>query len=153
MRKYKKLSLVKIISESVSWTSSYKINSEISHWKSRYEGEGLVGAEEVEEAKRKQIARYLDLQDALNAAHNKISSLEKAKSRLMQETEDARSDVDRWIERLLYFRSAHKNYAFFFIYFCCLIRVHHNQLVRKNALLEYKYCDPGRTVIQALSLT
>ncbi|GMS83847.1 hypothetical protein PENTCL1PPCAC_6022, partial [Pristionchus entomophagus] len=72
-----------------------KVNSEISHWKSRYEGEGLVGAEEVEEAKRKQIARYLDLQDALNAANNKISSLEKAKSRLLQETEDARSDVDR----------------------------------------------------------
>lgn len=51
---------------------------------------------QVEEAKRKQIARYLDLQDALNAANNKISSLEKAKSRLLQETEDARSDVDRY---------------------------------------------------------
>ncbi|KAK6055867.1 myosin head [Cooperia oncophora] len=72
-----------------------RINSEISQWKARYEGEGLVGSDELEELKRKQMARVMDLQEALSAAQNKVISLEKAKSRLLQDTEDARSDVDR----------------------------------------------------------
>ncbi|EYC46232.1 hypothetical protein Y032_0404g853 [Ancylostoma ceylanicum] len=72
-----------------------RINSEISQWKARYEGEGLVGADELEDLKRKQMARVMDLQEALSAAQNKVNSLEKAKTKLMQETEEARSDVDR----------------------------------------------------------
>ncbi|KHJ97615.1 myosin head [Oesophagostomum dentatum] len=72
-----------------------RINSEISQWKARYEGEGLVGADELEDLKRKQMARVMDLQEALSAAQNKANSLEKAKTKLMQETEEARSDVDR----------------------------------------------------------
>ncbi|PIO64944.1 myosin head [Teladorsagia circumcincta] len=55
----------------------------------------LVGADELEELKRKQMARVMDLQEALSAAQNKVISLEKAKARLLQDTEDARSDVDR----------------------------------------------------------
>ncbi|CAJ0945734.1 unnamed protein product, partial [Mesorhabditis belari] len=72
-----------------------KMNSEIQQWKAKYEGEGLVGADEVEETKRKQNMRIFELQDLLSAATQKISMLEKAKGRLMQETEEARSDVDR----------------------------------------------------------
>ncbi|VDP19816.1 unnamed protein product [Heligmosomoides polygyrus] len=72
-----------------------RINSEISQWKARYEGEGLVGADELEDLKRKQMARIMDLQEALSSAQNKVISLEKAKGRLLQDTEDARSDVDR----------------------------------------------------------
>ncbi|KAF1768356.1 hypothetical protein GCK72_000168 [Caenorhabditis remanei] len=72
-----------------------RINSEISQWKARYEGEGLVGSEELEELKRKQMNRVMDLQEALSAAQNKVISLEKAKGKLLAETEDARSDVDR----------------------------------------------------------
>ncbi|CAD6189770.1 unnamed protein product [Caenorhabditis auriculariae] len=72
-----------------------RINSEISQWKARYEGEGLVGSEELEELKRKQMNRMMDLQEALSAAQNKVISLEKAKGKLLAETEDARSDVDR----------------------------------------------------------
>ncbi|CAJ0585620.1 unnamed protein product, partial [Mesorhabditis spiculigera] len=72
-----------------------KMNSEIQQWKAKYEGEGLVGADEVEETKRKQNMRIFELQDLLSAASQKISMLEKAKGRLMQETEEARSDVDR----------------------------------------------------------
>ncbi|ETN83119.1 myosin head [Necator americanus] len=72
-----------------------RINSEISQWKARYEGEGLVGADELEDLKRKQMARVMDLQEAISAAQNKVNSLEKAKTKLMQETEEARSDVDR----------------------------------------------------------
>nr|CDJ95284.1 Myosin and Myosin head and Myosin tail domain containing protein [Haemonchus contortus] len=72
-----------------------RINSEISQWKARYEGEGLVGSDELEDLKRKQMARVMDLQEALSAAQNKVISLEKAKARLLQDTEDARSDVDR----------------------------------------------------------
>lgn len=72
-----------------------RINSEISQWKARYEGEGLVGAEELDELKRKQMNRVMDLQEALSAAQNKVMSLEKAKGKLLAETEDARSDVDK----------------------------------------------------------
>ncbi|WKX94491.1 hypothetical protein Q1695_011625 [Nippostrongylus brasiliensis] len=72
-----------------------RINSEISQWKTRYEGEGLVGSDELEDLKRKQMARIMDLQEALSTAQNKVISLEKAKGKLLQETEDARSDVDR----------------------------------------------------------
>uniref|UniRef100_A0A0K0CTS5 Myosin head n=1 Tax=Angiostrongylus cantonensis TaxID=6313 RepID=A0A0K0CTS5_ANGCA len=72
-----------------------RINSEISQWKTRYGGEGLVEADEVDDLKRKQMARIIDLQEALSVVQNKVISLEKVKGRLLQESEDARSEVDR----------------------------------------------------------
>ncbi|KAE9411754.1 hypothetical protein Angca_007995, partial [Angiostrongylus cantonensis] len=51
--------------------------------------------DEVDDLKRKQMARIIDLQEALSVVQNKVISLEKVKGRLLQESEDARSEVDR----------------------------------------------------------
>ncbi|KJH51244.1 myosin head [Dictyocaulus viviparus] len=72
-----------------------RINSEIAQWKTRYEGEGLVGRDELEDIKRKQMAHVMDLQETLSSVQSKVISLEKAKGQLLQETEEARSDVNR----------------------------------------------------------
>lgn len=60
-----------------------KLNAEIQQWKARFESEGLVRLEEIEEAKRKLQQRVQDLQDANEAANTKVASLEKTRHKLM----------------------------------------------------------------------
>ncbi|KAI6233418.1 Myosin-3 [Aphelenchoides fujianensis] len=60
-----------------------KANAEIQQWKARFEGEGLVRLEEVEEAKRRLQQKVQDLTDANEAANVKIASLEKTRHKLM----------------------------------------------------------------------
>lgn len=66
-----------------------KANAEIQQWKTRFEGEGLLQAEEMEEAKRRQQQKINDLQEAIDAANSKIASLEKTRSRLVGDLDDA----------------------------------------------------------------
>lgn len=66
-----------------------KTNAEIQGWRSKFENEGLLKAEELEEAKKKLQAQVNERLEALDAANAKLVSLEKAKSRLQQEVDDA----------------------------------------------------------------
>ncbi|XGW09174.1 hypothetical protein V3C99_011464 [Haemonchus contortus] len=72
-----------------------KANAEIQQWKARFEGEGLIKADELEDAKRRQAQKINELQEALDAANSKIASLEKTKSRLVGDLDDAQVDVER----------------------------------------------------------
>ncbi|KAI6193321.1 Myosin head [Aphelenchoides besseyi] len=72
-----------------------KLNAEIQQWKSRFEGEGLIRLEEVEEAKRRLQQKVQDLTDANEAANVKIVSLEKTRHKLMGDLDDAQVDVER----------------------------------------------------------
>ncbi|VDD85927.1 unnamed protein product [Enterobius vermicularis] len=72
-----------------------KANTEIQQWQSKFEGDGMLRADEIEEAKRKQNIKITDLQEALDAANQKIITLEKQKSRLMGDLDDAQVDVER----------------------------------------------------------
>uniref|UniRef100_A0A183FJV6 Myosin-3 n=1 Tax=Heligmosomoides polygyrus TaxID=6339 RepID=A0A183FJV6_HELPZ len=72
-----------------------KANGEIQQWKARFEGEGLIKADELEDAKRRQAQKINELTEALDAANSKIASLEKTKSRLVGDLDDAQVDVER----------------------------------------------------------
>jgi myosin heavy chain 6/7 len=72
-----------------------KANAEITQWKTRFEGEGLVKADELEEAKRRQTAQIQELREAVDAANSKVASLEKTRSRLVGDLDDAQIDVER----------------------------------------------------------
>ncbi|KAF1769637.1 hypothetical protein GCK72_001454 [Caenorhabditis remanei] len=72
-----------------------KANADIQQWKARFEGEGLLKADELEDAKRRQAQKINELQEALDAANSKIASLEKTKSRLVGDLDDAQVDVER----------------------------------------------------------
>jgi len=72
-----------------------KLNAEIQQWKARFEGEGLVRLEEIEDAKRRLQQKVQDLTDANEAANAKIASLEKTRSKLMGDLDDAQVDVER----------------------------------------------------------
>ncbi|CAJ0577950.1 unnamed protein product, partial [Mesorhabditis spiculigera] len=72
-----------------------KTNAEIQVWKSKYEGEELVKADELDEVRRRQQQKINDLQSVLDANNSKISSLEKTKSRLSSDLDEAQADVER----------------------------------------------------------
>ncbi|KAI1730163.1 myosin head (motor domain) domain-containing protein [Ditylenchus destructor] len=72
-----------------------KANSEAQQWRARYEGEGVVKAEELDEARRKAMAKAQELQEQLDAANARILSLDKARHRTQQELEDAQVDAER----------------------------------------------------------
>ncbi|KAI6228188.1 Myosin head [Aphelenchoides besseyi] len=72
-----------------------KANAEIQQWKARFESEGLLRGDEIEEAKRRQTQRIQELEEALGAANSKIQSLDKTRSRLVGDLDDAQVDVER----------------------------------------------------------
>ncbi|KIH42444.1 myosin tail [Ancylostoma duodenale] len=72
-----------------------KANAEAQQWRARFEGEGMNRAEELEEAKRKLSHKVQEMQEQLESANQKISSLEKTRQRLVHELEDAQVDADR----------------------------------------------------------
>uniref|UniRef100_A0A915CQN1 Myosin-3 n=1 Tax=Ditylenchus dipsaci TaxID=166011 RepID=A0A915CQN1_9BILA len=72
-----------------------KANAEIQQWKTRFEGEGFLKADELEDAKRRQQQKINELQEAVDAANSKVASLEKTRSRLVGDLDDAQVDVER----------------------------------------------------------
>ena len=72
-----------------------KANAEIQQWKTRFEGEGLLKADELEDAKKRQQQKINELIEALDAANSKIASLDKTRARLVNDLDDAQVDVER----------------------------------------------------------
>lgn len=70
----------------------------LSYFINRYLG--VVKAEELDEARRKAMAKAQELQEQLDAANARILSLDKARHRTQQELEDAQVDAER--VKLLY---------------------------------------------------
>ncbi|KAK0408652.1 hypothetical protein QR680_004074 [Steinernema hermaphroditum] len=72
-----------------------KLNAEIQQWKARFESEGLLKMEEIEEAKRKLQQKVQELTEVNEVAYTKIGSLEKTRHKLMGDLDDAQVDVER----------------------------------------------------------
>ncbi|KAI6242732.1 hypothetical protein M3Y99_00179500 [Aphelenchoides fujianensis] len=72
-----------------------KAKAESQQWKAKFEGEGLIAADEMEEERRRRSNKKLEIQDLLQDVNNKIITVEKANSRLITEAEDARTEMER----------------------------------------------------------
>ena len=72
-----------------------KASGECAQWRAKYETEGLMRAEELEEAKRKLTVKLAEAEDQVEQALAKCNSLEKAKQRLQCDMEDLSVDVEK----------------------------------------------------------
>ncbi|XP_076358189.1 paramyosin-like [Tachypleus tridentatus] len=72
-----------------------KVNGEVSTWKSKYETELQSHHEEVDELRRKMVAKTAEYEEQLESLLNKCSSLEKHKSRLQSEVEVLVMDLEK----------------------------------------------------------
>ncbi|GMT04726.1 hypothetical protein PENTCL1PPCAC_26900, partial [Pristionchus entomophagus] len=71
-----------------------RAQNELEIWKSKFESEGLIGADEFDEVRRRQNAKVVELQDALDAANAKIVQLENSKTRLASEADANRTEAE-----------------------------------------------------------
>ncbi|XP_036388524.1 myosin-7-like [Megalops cyprinoides] len=72
-----------------------KANAEVAQWRVKYETDAIQRTEELEEAKKKLVARLQEAEEAVEAVNAKCSSLEKTKHRLQTEIEDLVVDLER----------------------------------------------------------
>uniref|UniRef100_A0A8C9SKF6 Myosin-16-like n=1 Tax=Scleropages formosus TaxID=113540 RepID=A0A8C9SKF6_SCLFO len=72
-----------------------KLNSEVTHWRTRYEADAIQHTDELEEAKKKLASRLQEAEEAVEATQAKCSSLEKTKQRLQGEVEDLCIDLEK----------------------------------------------------------
>lgn len=63
-----------------------KAQVELDQWRTKFETEGLIGADEFDEVKKRQHAKTAEIQDALDACNAKIVAFENARSRLVDDT-------------------------------------------------------------------
>lgn len=62
-----------------------KSNGELQHWRSKFEAEASARAEEIEEFRRKYSIRIQEQEEQIETLIQKISNIEKQKSRLQSE--------------------------------------------------------------------
>lgn len=60
-----------------------KAKAESQQWKTKFEGDGLIASDELEEERRRRSNKKLEIQDTLQDINNKIITVEKANSRLV----------------------------------------------------------------------
>ncbi|XP_073679283.1 myosin-7 [Garra rufa] len=72
-----------------------KANAEIAQWRTKYETDAIQRTDELEDAKKKLVARLQGSEEAVEASNAKCASLEKTKHRLQTEIEDLMVDLER----------------------------------------------------------
>uniref|UniRef100_A0A4W4GGJ4 Myosin, heavy chain 7B, cardiac muscle, beta b n=1 Tax=Electrophorus electricus TaxID=8005 RepID=A0A4W4GGJ4_ELEEL len=72
-----------------------KANTELAQWRTKYETDAIQRTEELEETKKKLVARLQNSEEAIEASNAKCASLEKTKQRLQTEIEDLMIDLER----------------------------------------------------------
>ncbi|XP_067302573.1 myosin-7 isoform X2 [Pseudorasbora parva] len=72
-----------------------KANAEIAQWRTKYETDAIQRTDELEDAKKKLVARLQSSEEAVEASNAKCASLEKTKHRLQTEIEDLAVDLER----------------------------------------------------------
>lgn len=60
-----------------------RTKSEAQQWKAKFESEGLVGVDEMEEERRRRVTRRTEIQDALAEIVAKIANCEKSNAKLV----------------------------------------------------------------------
>ncbi|KAF1748516.1 hypothetical protein GCK72_024983 [Caenorhabditis remanei] len=71
-----------------------KASVELDQWRTKFETEGLIGADEFDEVKKRQNQKNSEIQDALDACNAKIVALENARSRLTAEADANRLEAE-----------------------------------------------------------
>nr|CAA30855.1 myosin heavy chain 2 [Caenorhabditis elegans] len=71
-----------------------KASVELDQWRTKFETEGLIGADEFDEVKKRQNQKTSEIQDALDACNAKIVALENARSRLTAEADANRLEAE-----------------------------------------------------------
>uniref|UniRef100_A0A183U179 Myosin motor domain-containing protein n=1 Tax=Toxocara canis TaxID=6265 RepID=A0A183U179_TOXCA len=74
-----------------------RAEAEIQEWKVKIEQQGFLPAGKLEDVKRKQTSTILELEQALDAANCKLIALEKIKSRLSMDAEEANTELQKHI--------------------------------------------------------
>jgi len=59
-----------------------KAKAETQQWRGRFEGEGLVAADELEEERRRRLNQKLDLSDHLGELNSKLAAVEKTNAKV-----------------------------------------------------------------------
>ncbi|CAK5015482.1 unnamed protein product [Meloidogyne enterolobii] len=72
-----------------------KAKAETQQWRGRFEGEGLVAADELEEERRRRLNQKLDLSDHLGELNSKLAAVEKTNAKLLTDAEEARAEAER----------------------------------------------------------
>uniref|UniRef100_A0A158R688 Myosin motor domain-containing protein n=1 Tax=Syphacia muris TaxID=451379 RepID=A0A158R688_9BILA len=85
-----------------------KANLEIQQWKSKFEEQGFVPADAVENIKKKQQSSVLELEEALDTANSKLAALEKMKTRLNTESDEAHAEAERHLGTILQYEKKQK---------------------------------------------
>lgn len=75
--------------------------AEAQQWRSKFESEGLVGEDELDDLRRKQLAEIAELQNDLDAVNVRLQSLEKQRARLGAESDAARIDADAFTQQAM----------------------------------------------------
>ncbi|CAD6189289.1 unnamed protein product [Caenorhabditis auriculariae] len=71
-----------------------KATVELEQWRTKFETEGLIGADEFDEVKKRQNQKTSEIQDALDACNAKIVALENARGRLTAEADANRLEAE-----------------------------------------------------------
>ncbi|XP_022644833.1 myosin heavy chain, muscle-like isoform X2 [Varroa destructor] len=72
-----------------------KANADAQLWRGKYESEGLLRLEELEEGKRKLQAKLSHAEENVESLNQKVANLEKTKNHLQGEVDDMQAEVDR----------------------------------------------------------
>ncbi|XP_067824765.1 myosin-7B-like [Heptranchias perlo] len=72
-----------------------KANADGLLWKAKYETDGIQKLMELEEAKKKLLARLQEAEERIETVNSKCSSMEKARNRLQAEVEDLNFEIER----------------------------------------------------------
>lgn len=59
-----------------------KAKAEAQQWRAKFEGEGLVAADELEEERRRRLNKKLEISDHLAELNSKLSAVEKVNSKV-----------------------------------------------------------------------
>ncbi|CAB01576.2 Myosin-3 [Caenorhabditis elegans] len=87
-----------------------KLNAEIQQWKARFDSEGLNKLEEIEAAKKALQLKVQELTDTNEGLFAKIASQEKVRFKLMQDLDDAQSDVEKAAAQVAFYEKHRRQF-------------------------------------------
>ena len=75
-----------------------RAKAETQQWRAKFEGDGLIASDELEEERRRRMNKKLEINDTLAELNSKILAVEKANTKLVSDAEDARVDVINFVK-------------------------------------------------------
>lgn len=60
-----------------------KLKSECQQWKGKFEGEGLIAADKLENERQRRVLKKIEINDAINEKNLKIANCEKTINKLV----------------------------------------------------------------------